>query len=330
MSSFTSENDSKSIPSQTKSSESSTKQTPKGPSKIKLLLDRSGSMQSCGLFKALISGVNSLLLEQKQLAEDLKTNPQIEVWVFDITVDLIRSGEISDVVDILEDEVSPRGATALNDAMASILDSSKDDTDVLFFIFTDGQENSSVKHRGNSGRQYCKSLVEMYSRDKNWTVIFGAANIDAYQTGAQYGISSDNAFNVSPDAPTIGKMMREVSGALRTSSCRGGPVDITTVRQVSAPSRIERDEFGTNSEVNKRESIFDSVLPRSRYIDSTEEDHAPPMLRSRAEANPICSRIPGSTISSLNVTTPESNTEFGREHSMMPPPVGLSKIDVKE
>ena len=63
--------------------------------------------------------------------------------------------------------------TALNDAMATILDEGKDDKDVLFFIFTDGFENSSRKHRSEAGRMYCKSLIDRYSRDNNWTVIFG-------------------------------------------------------------------------------------------------------------------------------------------------------------
>ena len=66
--------------------------------------------------------------------------------------------------------------------------------------------------------QYCKSLVEVYSRDNNWTIIFGAANIDAYHTGAQYGISAENAFNVEADAPTVTIMMRAVSEAVHTSS----------------------------------------------------------------------------------------------------------------
>ena len=103
MSSFTHETDCKSTPSKlgATATDSSTIQTTKGPNKIKLLLDRSGSMQSCGLFHALIKGVNSLFLEQRQLAEDLKTNPKIEVWVFDTSLELIRSGPIKDVIDIV-------------------------------------------------------------------------------------------------------------------------------------------------------------------------------------------------------------------------------------
>lgn len=212
---------------------------PTGPNRIKCLLDRSGSMGP--LFTSLIKGVNDLLMEQRQTAEDLGTEPHIEIWVFDTVLTMVRDGLIKAIDPIQENEVQPRGATALNDAMATILDNGKDDTDVLFFIFTDGQENSSVTHRGDTGRQYCKSLVEMYSRDKNWTVIFGAANIDAYQTGSMYGVTPDNAFNVAADAPTMGNMMRAVSGAVRTASLQGGRVDVSQARQVSAPSRLQAD-----------------------------------------------------------------------------------------
>ena len=46
---------------------------------IKLLLDRSGSMRSDGMLKALISGSNSLILEQRQSAEDLNEDINIEI-----------------------------------------------------------------------------------------------------------------------------------------------------------------------------------------------------------------------------------------------------------
>lgn len=309
MSSFTHETDCKTTTSESGATvaNSSTAQTPMGPSKIKLLLDRSGSMETCGLFQALIKGVNSLLLEQKQLAEDLKTNPEIEVWVFDTFLELIRSGPIKDVTDILENEVKPRGATALNDAMACILDNGKDDSDVLFFVFTDGQENSSTKHRGDSGRQYCKSLVEVYSRDNNWTIIFGAANIDAYQTGAQYGISAENAFNVEADAPTVTNMMRAVSEAVHTSSTQGGPVDISLIRQASAPSRVEGNK---NSLPSGPPLVEHNLMLQRSNIDSVFCQ--PPVLRrSVADSQPL-------------LDEPDSSNQYG----MIPIPDGLSKINV--
>ena len=308
MSSFSHETDCKSTPSESGATvaDSSTAQTPKGPSKIKLLLDRSGSMEIGGLFQALIKGVNSLLLEQTQQAEDLETNPEIEVWVFDTFLELIRSGPIKEVTDISENEVKPRGGTALNDAMASILDNGKDDSDVLFFVFTDGQENSSTKHRGDTGRQYCKSLVEVYSCDKNWTIIFGAANIDAYQTGAQYGISADNALYVAADAPTVTNMMRAVSGAVRTSSSQGVPVDISLIRQASAPPRIQ-----TNQD---RLPPSPSLGPHGLML------QVPVLRRAVANGQPSLDEQVGSIQGGM--------TSFNQEQSMMTRPDGLPHINV--
>jgi hypothetical protein len=159
--------------------------------------------------------------------------------VFNQSTELIRSGKIADITEISECEVMPRGGTALNDNIAHVLDSNKDNSNVLYFIFTDGEENSSGKHRGEDGRQYCKSLITMLTRENKWTVIFGAANIDAYHAGAQYGITSDNAFNVVPDGFTVTKMMRAFSGAVQTSSNSGGPIDITSVRQASEPIHVK-------------------------------------------------------------------------------------------
>ena len=319
MSTFKDEVDCKSTPSDVEGKATSTPNTPKGPTKIIILGDRSGSMQSGNLFGALIDGVNSLILEQKQVAEDLETEPEIEIWVFDTTTDLIRSGKIKDIGNISRDEVEPRGATALNDAMATILDNNAESSDVLFFIFTDGQENSSVKHRGDAGRTYCKNLVETYSKEKNWTVVFGAANIDAYHTGSQYGISADNAFNVGVDSTAVGNMMRAMSDAVRTSSTQGDKIDISMVRQVSAPVRPKPDEFKTSL---RRESHVDMIPPLTRSVadgggdrysgiqrqanmTSGWFDTQPPLKRANAGPFPV----PPAGLTRLNVNLPDEVNE---------------------
>ena len=60
---------------------------------IKLLLDRSGSMSSDGMLKALISGANSLILEQRQSAKDL--NEDINIEIYDFLGRLTQSNTIS-------------------------------------------------------------------------------------------------------------------------------------------------------------------------------------------------------------------------------------------
>ena len=215
------------------------------PKSAKILLDRSGSMHA--LMSSLIKGTNDLLIEQKQEAEDSGNSMHIQIYTFDTFLEKVRDGPIESIDLINADEIKARGSTALNDSMATILDEGKDDKDVLFFIFTDGHENASIKHREDAGRMYCKSLIEKYRRDNNWTVLFGAANIDAYQTGNAYGIPEAMAFNVDSNAPTVGNMMRAVSNSIRESSSNGKPIDVENIRQMSAPIKLNNNEDDNNS-----------------------------------------------------------------------------------
>tara|TARA_B100001287_G_C22632524_1_gene505908 strand:+ start:150 stop:872 length:723 start_codon:yes stop_codon:yes gene_type:complete len=207
--------------------------TSKGPLYIKALLDRSGSMQLGGLAGALVEGINSLISEQKNTAKLLDTDPYVDIYSFDISIDHLRSDSINYIDNIDFEEVSPRGATALSDSIGKVLEDSKEQENVLFFIFTDGEENASKKFKGAEGLKKIREMIKNYCENKNWTILFGAANIDAYKTSMDYGISPNNAFNVTPNAPTISKMMREVSNQLTCSSSTGDEINIDLIREAS-------------------------------------------------------------------------------------------------
>jgi len=203
----------------------------KGPKYIKALLDRSGSMIIKGLSKALIEGVNTLISEQKNTSELYGTNPIVDIYTFDVTVEHIRSSSIKDINEVKHEEVYPRGSTALNDSIGRVLEDSKDQNDVLFFIFTDGAENSSKKFTGKIGQEKIKDMMKDYTDNRNWTVIFGAANIDAVQTGKNYGISANNAFDVLPEAKSISGILRAVSSQVTNSARSGDDIDFDVIRQ---------------------------------------------------------------------------------------------------
>lgn len=205
----------------------------KGPKYIKALLDRSGSMVVKGLYKALVEGVNTLISEQKNTAELYGTNPIIDIYTFDVFVDHIRSSSIKEVTNISDNEVYPRGSTALNDSIGKVLEESKDQSDVLFFIFTDGSENTSKKFKGNAGLEKIKEMMKDYTDNKNWTVIFGAANINAAQTSKNYGISPNNAFDVLPEAKSVSGILRAVSNQVTNSARSGEDIDFDVIRQAS-------------------------------------------------------------------------------------------------
>ena len=200
---------------------------------IKLLLDRSGSMSSDGMLKALISGSNSLILEQRQSAEDLNEDINIEIYVFNNELLLIRSGEIKEISNILENEVEPRCTTSLNDSLAKILEDGKDQSDVILFIFTDGQENSSILHPGNTGKKYCSDLIENLTSNNKWTIIFGAANIDAYTTASEYGVNTQNTININATGTGVSALMRGVSSSIRQSSQTGDDIDVTGINSIN-------------------------------------------------------------------------------------------------
>jgi len=217
---------------------------------IKLLLDRSGSMKCNGMLTALISGSNSLLFEQKQVSEELNEDVNVEIYVFDNELLLVRTCEIKEISEILQDEVMPRGTTSLNDSLAKVLEDGKDQSNVTLFIFTDGQENSSILHPGTEGKKYCKNLVETLTNDNKWTVLFGAANIDAYSTGNEYGISNQNAFNVNTDSVSVSNMMRGISNSMRQASQTGEDIDVTCIDTTKttniAGTKRKNEDFGDN------------------------------------------------------------------------------------
>ena len=85
------------------------------------------------------------------------------------------------------DEVKPRAATPLNDAIGYCIDPILDAPQTgrkILEIFTDGLENSSQKYRDVAKLRM--RLEEFQSRGN--IVIFLAANLDAQKAGAEYGI----------------------------------------------------------------------------------------------------------------------------------------------
>ena len=76
----------------------------KGPKYIKALLDRSGSMITNGLSDALVEGINTLILEQKNTSEMYGTNPTIDIYSFDNEIEQIRSTSIKTVENITKEE----------------------------------------------------------------------------------------------------------------------------------------------------------------------------------------------------------------------------------
>lgn len=169
---------------------------------IVVILDRSGSMQSCQ--KQTIDNFNEFVDQQKAQPGE----GRLRLVQFDDQYEFLYDKRLQDVEHLTEKTFMPRGMTALNDAigrtcdevgrsLASMPDHSRPGK-VIVVILTDGCENNS--------HQYTKSRVAeivKHQRDKyNWAFIFMGADEQAVLQAQQYNIPIDNAMHYSSFDPT--------------------------------------------------------------------------------------------------------------------------------
>lgn len=127
--------------------------------------------------------------------------------------------------------LKPRGMTALLDAwgqtinsVGSFLDGLPEEqkpATVTIVIVTDGFENSSREFTAAQ----IKEMTEHQRSAYNWEFVFLAANQDAVQTAAQYGVSRGSAMTYDPGA--VGKAYAAVSAAVTQRRAGGQSVAFT-------------------------------------------------------------------------------------------------------
>ena len=155
------------------------------------ILDASGSMHS--LTEDTIGGFNALLAEQKQKAEGGRV--LVTTVTFNANSRTIHDRiDVNSVPELTEADYRAYGSTALLDAMGDTIRhietihkyARPEDLPqkTLFMITTDGLENASRKY----GSDEIKKMVKEKQKEDGWEFIFVAANIDAVETGARYGI----------------------------------------------------------------------------------------------------------------------------------------------
>lgn len=159
------------------------------------ILDRSGSMADKNVIVEAINGFNNFLDEQKKL----KDKATLTVALFDDRYELLYDNvDIQKVEKITKDTWSPRGMTALYDAIGKTintvkanhakLDAEKPDK-VLVCIVTDGLENASQEYN----RDGVKKLIKQ-CEDDDWNFVYLAANQDAFDVGSSFGVAGGNTY----------------------------------------------------------------------------------------------------------------------------------------
>jgi uncharacterized protein YegL len=178
---------------------------------IAMVLDRSGSMETCR--KATIDAVNKYLLEAR--GDAALKEADFELMTFDTqSIDTVRTGAPINVKDISLEDYVPRGGTPLFDAIGRGIDGldgkiAKDGSGkAILVIVTDGQENASRKYTAPAIKELVKAR-----QDAGWLVVFLGAGLDAAQQGAALGVRGSYTANIAMDAASFNETMAEVACA---------------------------------------------------------------------------------------------------------------------
>jgi len=189
---------------------------------IIFILDRSGSMR--GLERDTIGGFNGMLDKQKKESGDAF----VSTVLFDSTSEVVHDRvNIRSVSPLTDREYFVKGCTALLDALGGAIHhignvhkyAREEDVPehTIFIITTDGMENASHIYT----REQVKAMIERQKRVYGWEFLFLAANIDAAETAAQFGIDEDRAVNYKCDSRGTQlnfEVLSETIGSVRSSS----------------------------------------------------------------------------------------------------------------
>ena len=165
------------------------------------ILDRSGSM--AGLESDTIGGFNAMI--EKQKSQDGEC--YVSTLLFDHETEVIHDRvKLAEIPKMTERDYTVRGCTALIDAIGGAIRhignihkyARREDVPehTMFVITTDGMENASRRYSSDK----VKKMIEHQKSKYGWEFLFIGANIDAVETAARFGITSDRAVNYNADS----------------------------------------------------------------------------------------------------------------------------------
>ena len=176
------------------------------------ILDRSGSM--AGLEADTIGGFNSMIEKQrKEPGEAL-----VSTVLFSSESQVIHDRvDIAKIEPMTDRQYYVGGSTALIDAIGQAIHHignvhkyARDEDrpeHTIFIITTDGMENASRRY----GSDEVKRMIERQKSKHGWEFLFLAANIDAVETAACFGIGHDRAVNYHADSQGTGVVFDAVA-----------------------------------------------------------------------------------------------------------------------
>lgn len=197
---------------------------------VNLIIDESGSM--AGQKNDVIGGVNDYI---NGLRADVENEYRVSLTLFDTSQNItVRIGEpipISRFPALTAASYAPRGGTPLYDAIGNVMAASRPNEaeDVLFVIFTDGEENSSREWNIETVR---KVILEHEARGE--TFLYLGQGLEAWAGGNRIFQGTQSGLNVvKADSFAAAAMMSTNSTQAYTTGYRTGTrtiVDPPTVQ----------------------------------------------------------------------------------------------------
>lgn len=189
-----------------------------------LVLDRSGSMESCWA-----EGKQVIDRQLQDLKRIQTENPDSEI-IFSLCAfnQVLRfSEELMNVETAKIDwtTIYPDGMTALYDAIGESIEFvkkktgsglSEQDSDVVMLVLTDGHENSSKVHSGMD----VKEMIQACERTEKWNFLFLGAGLDVTEVTRDLDRGSKNSlsFDKSMMASALNRVSDELSSFVQAKS----------------------------------------------------------------------------------------------------------------
>ena len=179
--------------------------------RIAIVLDRSGSMESCK--ESTVAGFNEFIRAQKEIPGEAT----VKLVQFDDQYETVFDKPLKDCPELTQNTFVPRGSTALLDAQGrtivelgqelAALPESERPSKVIVVTLTDGLENASKEYNLDKIGAMIREQRDKY----NWDFVFLGANQDAIATAAAMSIPLPSAMSYSTSKAGIAATMAAVS-----------------------------------------------------------------------------------------------------------------------
>jgi hypothetical protein len=212
---------------------------------IVVVLDRSGSMESCQSDAE--GALNSFIKDQA-------TKPgsaNFTLVQFDHVYECPHKSV--PIKNVPHCPLIPRGNTALNDSVARAIVETGERLKampeherpglVVFAILTDGLENASVEYSDlRGGREKIRKMIQHQSEVYKWHFHYLGANQDAFKEAQSYGIPTASAATYSTkEVKTAGGILSAKLAGMRSASAAG--LSFNSIATAGAYTDAEREEM---------------------------------------------------------------------------------------